>query len=159
MEGWTRLFGSLTNNTTLPSFGLLLLRYSFAATPPSMMPGISGLDLAAGRHTVPHQHTGPSSGFKDIVNAFDFQCGAFFICSSADGLSCPFTACSGHPRARVVWGVWVIHGGTKIRFAANKDDGNCCATDRAYLFYPFIFHVVQRVWGVQGKGYEYDMGF
>jgi hypothetical protein len=92
-----------TNNTTAPAFILfLVLSRSFPATF-SFMVSVRGLTVAG--YTVSHEHASSRGSFEDIINAFDFQSRALFVCSGTNCVGHSFPSFPSNPRTRVIRGI------------------------------------------------------
>jgi len=94
-----------TDNTTAPAFALFfVLSRSFPATSsPMVFPTIRGLTVVG--YTIPHEHASSRGSFKDIIDAFDFQSRALFVCSGANCVGNSFPSFTSNPRTRVIRGI------------------------------------------------------
>lgn len=118
-----RLDAQSADDAALPTTAIVLSLRSDTASP-SMM--------ASCWYALTHQHAGTGGSLKDIVNAFDFEGGAFLVATGADGLGDTFTLSTGDELVEIGCVGWW----TQIGLAADEEYWNRGAADGAYFFYP-----------------------
>ena len=120
-------------------------------------------------NTLAHEHARPRCGLEHIVNTFDLQGAALFVCTRANFLCDALGFSAGYGFGRYA---------AEVGFAPNKKDGDLRSADRPYFLDPLQpdvsdrvqvqmcegvtnlhRYVLERVWSVDGEGDENDMRF
>ena len=87
-------------------------------------------------YALAHEHARPRRGLEHIVDAFDLQGAALFVCTRANFLCDAFGFSAGYGLGRYA---------AEVGFAPNKKDGNLRSADRPYFLDPLQPDVSDRV--------------